>query len=128
MKAVPEKVNEPRKLVWLVDTLERLAPFPPVVPEGTRICLVPGADRTAERERQNVAGLWRDGLAGARGRSERHLSSRLCCAVRGRDLCSSRLPQEGEGRYRNSPARIGTDPAAASTRSEVGREMRRRKM
>jgi phage-related protein len=31
METVPEEVNEPRKLIWLVDTLERLTGFPPVV-------------------------------------------------------------------------------------------------
>jgi phage-related protein len=28
---VPEKANESRKLIWLVDSLDRLAGFPPVV-------------------------------------------------------------------------------------------------
>jgi len=28
---VPGKVNEPRRLIWLVDTLERITGFPPVV-------------------------------------------------------------------------------------------------
>ena len=31
MEAVREKANEPRRLVWLVDSLNRLAGFPPVV-------------------------------------------------------------------------------------------------
>jgi phage-related protein len=31
MEPVSEEVNGPRKLIWLVDTLERLTGFPPVV-------------------------------------------------------------------------------------------------
>jgi phage-related protein len=31
MKTVPEKDNQPRKLIWLVDSLDRLAGFPPAV-------------------------------------------------------------------------------------------------
>jgi phage-related protein len=31
METVPEEVREPRRLVWLVDTLERLTGFPPAV-------------------------------------------------------------------------------------------------
>lgn len=30
-EAVPERPNEPRKLIWLVDSLDRLAGFPPAV-------------------------------------------------------------------------------------------------
>jgi phage-related protein len=31
IEAVPEKTNQPRKLIWLVDSLDRLARFPPGV-------------------------------------------------------------------------------------------------
>ena len=31
MRVVPEKPEQPRKLVWLVDSLDRLTDFPPVV-------------------------------------------------------------------------------------------------
>src|SRR5690242_18576234 len=31
METVPEEVNEPWTLVWLIDTLERLTAFPPAV-------------------------------------------------------------------------------------------------
>ena len=39
MEAVPEKVNEPRQLIWLVDTLERLTEFPVVVRKGLGFAL-----------------------------------------------------------------------------------------
>lgn len=31
IEAVPEKANQPRKLIWLVDSLDRLTGFPPGV-------------------------------------------------------------------------------------------------
>jgi phage-related protein len=31
MEAVPDKADRPRQLIWLVDTLDRLARFPPAV-------------------------------------------------------------------------------------------------
>ena len=39
MVAVPEEVRETRKLIWLVDTLERLTAFPPVVRKGLGFAL-----------------------------------------------------------------------------------------
>ena len=36
---MPGKVNEPRKLIWLADTLERLIGFPPVVRKGLGFAL-----------------------------------------------------------------------------------------
>ena len=39
MEAVPEKVSAPRKLIWLVDTLERLTGFPPAVRKGLGFAL-----------------------------------------------------------------------------------------
>lgn len=39
MEAVSEKVKEPRRLIWLVDTLERLTGFPPVVRKGLGFAL-----------------------------------------------------------------------------------------
>ena len=31
IKGVPERIDHPRKLIWLVDSLDRLSRFPPVV-------------------------------------------------------------------------------------------------
>jgi phage-related protein len=39
MEAVPEEVRAPRKLIWLVDTLERLTGFPPAVRKGLGFAL-----------------------------------------------------------------------------------------
>jgi len=39
MEAVPEEVRAPRKLIWLVDTLERLIGFPPAVRKGLGFAL-----------------------------------------------------------------------------------------
>ena len=39
MGAVPEEVRAPRKLIWLVDTLERLIGFPPAVRKGLGFAL-----------------------------------------------------------------------------------------
>jgi phage-related protein len=39
MEAVPEEVREPRKLIWLVDTLVRLTAFPPAVRKGLGFAL-----------------------------------------------------------------------------------------
>lgn len=39
MVAVPEEVRETRKLIWLVDTLERLTGFPPAVRKGLGFAL-----------------------------------------------------------------------------------------
>ena len=36
---MPETVNEPRKLIWLVDTLERLTEFPSVIRKGLGFAL-----------------------------------------------------------------------------------------
>ena len=55
MEAVPVKVNELRKLIWLVDTLERLTGFPRMIRHKARFRAVPGPDRAAARERQNLA-------------------------------------------------------------------------
>jgi len=38
-EAVPEKVHEPRKLIWLVDTLERVTGFPPGIRKGLGFAL-----------------------------------------------------------------------------------------
>ena len=55
MEAVPEKVNEPRKLIWLVDTLERLTEFPPIVRKRLGLALYQRQIGQQHESRQNPA-------------------------------------------------------------------------
>jgi phage-related protein len=77
MNVVREKPEHPRKLVWLVDSLDRLTGFPPAVRQKLGFALYQ-AQIGQKHESEEVARLCRDGLAGACRRSGWDVSCSVC--------------------------------------------------
>ena len=90
---VPEP---PRKLGWLVDSLERLTGFPPRIRQKLGFALYQA--QIGQKKREDPAWLCRSSLAGAGGRSEWDVSSGLRHTAWGSDLCPSRFSEEGHSR------------------------------
>src|SRR6266849_1201029 len=124
MNMAPEKPEQPRKLVWLVDSLDRLTGFPPAVRQKLGFALY---QAQIGQKREDVARLRGNGLAGACRRSGWDVSCGVCGTVWGSGLRASCFP-EGDVGNRDSATRIRSDPAAAPACSQAGREVRRMKM
>jgi predicted XRE-type DNA-binding protein len=128
MIVVSEKPEQPRKLVWLVDSLDRLTSFPPSVRQRLGFALYQAQIGQKHQSAKMLHGfaetVWQV-RADDPGGTYR---AGVCSTAWGSGLRASCLPEEGDFRNRDSTTRIGSDPAAAPTCSHAGREVRRMKM
>jgi len=125
---VAEEPEQPRKLVWLVDSLDRLTGFPPAVRQKLGFALYQAQIGQKHESAKMLHGfaetVWQvraDDLGG-------DVSSGVCGTVWGSGLRASCLPEEGDVGNRDSATRIRSDPAAAPACSQASREVRRMKM
>jgi predicted XRE-type DNA-binding protein len=113
---VPVIPEQPRKLIWLVDSLVRLTGFPPMVRKKLGFALY--QSQIGQRH-ENAKML--------------HGFTDTVWQVRANDpsgtyRTASCLPKEGNLRNRDPTTGIGSDPSTASTCTKAGGEMRRGKM
>ena len=74
---VPEKPEQPRKLVWLVDSLDRLTSFPPAVRHKLGFALYQAQIGQKHESAKTLRGFEAT-VAGAGRRSERDIPRGLC--------------------------------------------------
>jgi predicted XRE-type DNA-binding protein len=127
MEVVPVAPEQPRKLIWLVDSLVRLTSFPPMVRKKLGFALYQSQIGQRHESAKMLHGftdtVWQVRADDPSGTYRTVYAAQLGEAVR-----SPCLPKEGNVRNRDPTTGIGSDPSTASTCAQAGREMRRGKM
>src|ERR1035438_7132520 len=120
---VPEKPEQPRKLVWLVDSLDRLTSFPPAVRHKLGFALYQAQIGQKHESAKTLRGFEAT-VAGAGRRSERDIPRGLCGPIPASRLRAACFSKEGEVGHCDSEARSRSDPAAAPACAQDGRKVK----
>ena len=121
---MPEKRTEPRKLIWLVDSLDRLSRFPPGVRKKVGFALyqaqIGQQHESAKMLRGFAEAVWQVRADDPSGTYQTVSLTQVGEAI----YVLTCFSEEGDVRNRNSQERTGVDPAAVSACAQVGEEVR----